>query len=1339
MSSPPVSAQLPGALIVTMTSPAGESTVTGTVTVAASVSPIGALVQSVQFKLDGANLGAEDTSEPYSVPWNTFPVSNGTHTLMAVARDLSGLSYASNTITVTVFNDHTPPTVAIVAPVAAAAVRSTVTISAIAADNVGVTGVQFKIDGANAGVEDTAAPYSTTWDTTGATAGAHTLTAVARDAVGNVTTSAAVVVTVDNVAPTVAVTSPAAGAIVRGATTVSANASDAGGVAGVQFKIDGVNAGAEDTTAPYSASWDTTAASAGSHTLTAVARDAAGNVTTSAVVVVTVDNVAPTVAVTSPAAGATLRGAAIVSADASDAGGIAGVQFRLDGVNLGAEDTTAPFSAPWDTATATDGSHTLTAVARDAAGNVTTSPAVAITVDNLGPTVAVTSPAAGATLRGAVTISANAADGGGIAGVQFKLDGINLGAEDTTAPFSAPWDTATATDGSHTLSAVARDITGNMTTSASVAVTVDNLVPTIALTSPMSGATVSGTTAVSANASDGGGIAGVQFKLDGVDLGAEDTAAPYTVDWNTAAATDGSHTLSAVARDTAGNVATASSITVTVLNATETVVRVEDTSASIGYAGSWVLNNTAKPWSGGTAALANGGLSATGEPTRATLTFTGTGVRWIGFQGPQTGIAKVYLDGTLVATVDTYLASEVVGAVLYTASGLASGTHTLAIECTGTRNPASSDIFVVVDAFDVTSTSAGDSTAPSVSITAPTAGASVAGVITVTASASDNVGVAGVQFKLDGAHLGAEDTTAPYAVDWDTTSSTEGSHTLTVVARDAAGNSTTSGSIAVNVSNSAPPPGSVATRFENTDPAIVYTPGSVIGAAPNWWHGSRSRGWSAETASFNRSDGATARFTFSGTSVTWIGFRAHWAGIGKVYVDGAFFGEIDMYGPGEQPQSRIFTASALAPGTHTIVVESTGRKNPSATDNVVVVDAFDVGPATPPTVLGTRIEESSPTVTFGSGWAPASQATAWSGGGAAASSTTGARATLTFTGTTVTLVGFRGPATGILRVYLDGSFHSTVDTYSATDIQAPIFTDTNLLPGTHEMIIEVSGLKNAASSDFTVVIDAFDVRSRVEDSDAAIGYTGTWVTDLNDAWSGTSANYGSGSTARSAVAGSRATFTFTGTSVTWIGTRGPDRGIARVYLDGVLAAELDTYATPKQLYAPLYSAQGLSPGSHTLAIEATGLKNPASTNTFVFVDAFDVTLSSASPVRRLQQTDATYSGGWQSSTTNLLYTGGTMAFATAAGSTAQFTFTGTSVRWIGERLFDGGIARVYLDGVAVADIDTYAAIQEEFQAAMFTASGLAPGSHTIRIELTGGKNPASTGTRVVVDAFDITP
>jgi len=192
------------------------------------------------------------------------------------------------------------------------------------------------------------------------------------------------------------------------------------------------------------------------------------------------DTTPPTVSITAPAAGATVSGTSVtVSANASDNVGVVGVQFKLDGVNLGAEDTASPYSTAWDTTSASNGSHTLTAVARDAAGNSTTSASVSVTVSNdtTPPTVSITAPAGGATIDGspAANVSATAADNVGVVGVQFKLDGVNLGAEDTSAPYCVPWNSASTTNGSHTLTAVARDAAGNSATSAGVTVTVNNM------------------------------------------------------------------------------------------------------------------------------------------------------------------------------------------------------------------------------------------------------------------------------------------------------------------------------------------------------------------------------------------------------------------------------------------------------------------------------------------------------------------------------------------------------------------------------------------------------------------------------------------------------------------------------------------------------------------------------------------------------------------------------------------------------------------------------------------------------------------------------------------------
>lgn len=110
---------------------------------------------------------------------------------------------------------------------------------------------------------------------------------------------------------------------------------------------------------------------------------------------------------------------------------------------------------------------------------------------------------------------------------------------------------------------------------------------------------------------------------------------------------------------------------------------------------------------------------------------------------------------------------------------------------------------VIAGALAIAST---DSTPPTVAITTPTSGATVAGTVTVAADATDNVAVAGVQFRLDGTDLGPEVTVPPYAISWVTNAVANGSHTLSAVARDATGNLAASPSVAVTVANDLSPP-----------------------------------------------------------------------------------------------------------------------------------------------------------------------------------------------------------------------------------------------------------------------------------------------------------------------------------------------------------------------------------------------------------------------------------------------------------------------------------------------------------------------------------------------------
>jgi PKD repeat protein len=233
----------------------------------------------------------------------------------------------------------------------------------------------------------------------------------------------------DTTPPNVSIAAPAAGATVSGTIDIDATASDDVAVESVQFKVDGQDFGAPDTAAPYRVAWDTRSAANGSHLLSAVARDAAGNTRTATGVAVTVQNdtTAPTVSITAPAPGATVSGSSTVRATAADDVGVRDVQFRLDGQNLGAADTTAPYEVAWDTRTASNGTHQLTAVARDAAGNSrTSSPAVSVTVQNQSTVPGLV--AAFGFEEGAGTVVADSSgrgNGGTVSGATWTASGRN--------------------------------------------------------------------------------------------------------------------------------------------------------------------------------------------------------------------------------------------------------------------------------------------------------------------------------------------------------------------------------------------------------------------------------------------------------------------------------------------------------------------------------------------------------------------------------------------------------------------------------------------------------------------------------------------------------------------------------------------------------------------------------------------------------------------------------------------------------------------------------------------------------------------------------------------------
>jgi hypothetical protein len=191
---------------------------------------------------------------------------------------------------------------------------------------------------------------------------------------------------------------------------------------------------------------------------------------------------------------------------------------------------------------------------------VTTAPALAS-----GPTLIITSPAAGATVSGAVTASADAIDPDGIHKVRFWAGPMYLG-YDTTAPYSKSWDTMLSVNGQRTLKVEALDLLGNSTV-ATITVTVANLdsvAPAVSVISPSAGGNVAGTFNISAYASDNIAVQKVRFWAGATYLG-YDGSLPFEKAWNSRLKPNGPVLLKVEALDNANNVSVVT-VVVTVAN-----------------------------------------------------------------------------------------------------------------------------------------------------------------------------------------------------------------------------------------------------------------------------------------------------------------------------------------------------------------------------------------------------------------------------------------------------------------------------------------------------------------------------------------------------------------------------------------------------------------------------------------------------------------------------------------------------------------------------------------------------------------------------------------------------
>jgi len=411
--------------------------------------------------------------------------------------------------------------------------------------------------------------------------------------------------------------------------------------------------------------------------------------------------------------------------------------------------------------------------------------------DTTPPNVSIAAPAEGATVQGQITITASASDNVGVAGVQLLMNGQPLGGEVNAAPYSMNWNSTTAANGNYIIAATARDAAGNRTTSAAVRITVQNQATPPPLSGLVAAYSFDEGTGSTLNDSSGrgnhGAIRGAQWTAAGrycgalsfngssdwvtvADQGSLELTGPFTISaWVKPASVS---TLAPVAvKERAGGISygiySSEGRLINGLSrapsAIATVNRTESAATSVSALPVNAWSHLAATFNGGFLSLYVNGALARSRPARGWLA---------GGAGPLRIGANAVLGQFFQGVVDEL---RVYSREL-------------------SESELQADIRRTVGSGCLT---AADAEPPQVSITAPAADAPVTGTVLIQVQASDAFGIRDVQFFLNGQPLGQPDRNPPYSFGWNTTNLAPGTHLLSAVARDTAGNS--GSSVAVRV------------------------------------------------------------------------------------------------------------------------------------------------------------------------------------------------------------------------------------------------------------------------------------------------------------------------------------------------------------------------------------------------------------------------------------------------------------------------------------------------------------------------------------------------------------
>ena len=523
---------------------------------------------------------------------NSQWVENENYFITFKAVDLVGNSYIASPIIVKIDNqDDEAPDGYIKNPITGQTVNGIVSIEVEATDNKAIQYVSIFVNN-EIKITHLSEPFTFEWNTEVVTDDlVYSIYAVIVDIDNNRTTIPPISVTVNNqlpidvTPPTGALTSPPPGSVVFGNTAIQVTAADDQLLDYIEFYIDGNLNGSIDCNGPSctaSYDWDTSIENEGDHTIQAILVDGWNNNTVLTPVTVIVDNIDqddihPTSIIITPAAGETVFGQVIIETLINDNIGISKVDFFINNELFYIDSTSPNYTFTWDTDTFPDDKdYILGIIAYDLTGNE--GPSTPITVyldnnDNVLPNGSITYPYAGQAVSGIERISIDADDNNGIDSVLFYVNNVMV-FSDSNEPYEYDWNTNfEIEDMNHIIGSIITDVSGNQFEVPSISVFVNNIPndtnpPTIIISSPLDGQTVSGVVNFAAHVNDDTGISSVEFFIDGFSV-FMDNEAPFSYSWDTTiniGVHGNEHALSSIVIDTAGNTAFAQPILVTVDN-----------------------------------------------------------------------------------------------------------------------------------------------------------------------------------------------------------------------------------------------------------------------------------------------------------------------------------------------------------------------------------------------------------------------------------------------------------------------------------------------------------------------------------------------------------------------------------------------------------------------------------------------------------------------------------------------------------------------------------------------------------------------------------------------------